>query len=52
MMVGAVVIGAALKVVCDERMTFDAELPEKRATGDVNVRENSSPAAGIPRGGA
>ena len=36
MMVGAavkaVVIGAALKVVYNERITFDADLPEKRTS--------------------
>ena len=36
--VKAVVIDAALKVVCDERVTFDADLPEYRTTGGVNVR--------------
>ena len=31
-------IDAALNVICDERVTFDADLPEYRTTGGVNVR--------------
>ena len=34
----AVVIDAALNVVCDERVTFDADLPEYRTAGGVNVK--------------
>ena len=34
----AVAIDAALNVICDERVTFDADLPEYRTTGGVNVR--------------
>lgn len=36
--VKAVVIDAALNVVCDERVTFDADLPEYRTVGGVNVK--------------
>ena len=36
--VKAVAIDSALNVVCDERVTFDADLPEYRTTGGVNVR--------------
>ena len=36
--VKAVAIDAALNVISDERVTFDADLPEYRTTGGVNVK--------------